>query len=193
MAINCRCSPFEFFLLFGDRFSFEWVSIVNSLAKYELRVVVSILFLIGVWWWGRKEGGHRSFLLTTMLLTLTRIFYSLGSFSRWLEVALEVHFFLSLCPFLSFPSSEKQLFRHFFPSLADSLFYNFFPLSLFTSFFFTPMLLMTNASASGPTLCINRPIKGKILYKWKWIKVVRICNGLFSLFVIWNVPSILKK
>ena len=29
---------------FGDRFPFEWVPIVNSLAKYEPRVVVSILF-----------------------------------------------------------------------------------------------------------------------------------------------------
>jgi hypothetical protein len=54
MAINCRCSPFEFFLLFGDRFSFEWVSIVNSLAKYEPRVVVSILF--GVCPFGDEEG-----------------------------------------------------------------------------------------------------------------------------------------
>jgi hypothetical protein len=75
-----------------------------------------------------------------MLLTLTRIFYSLGSFSRWLEVALEVHFFLSLCPFLSFPSSEKQLFRHFFPSLADSLFYNFFS----SSFVIYVILFYTN-------------------------------------------------
>ena len=127
MIINCRCSPFEFFFsvsvfFFGDRFPFEWVSIVNSLAKYEPRVVMSILFLHGLWWGGEKKR-QRSF-----LLTLTRTFF-LSRFSLMVAASLG-------SSFLSFPNSLYFFFS--FAHLVKSNYIGiFFVLVRFFTFFYS--------------------------------------------------------
>ena len=84
--------------IFGDRFPFEWVSIVNSLAKYEPRVVMSILFLHGLWWGGEKKR-QRSF-----LLTLTRTFLL-----SWFSLMVAALLGSSLLSFLN------SLYLFFFP------------------------------------------------------------------------------